>query len=250
MIISNTNTGGHWYTRDGDPQYTQMGLNGKERPTTLRDARKKDLVPSVTTILGVVAKPALNLWIQKQAILSAMKLSQQPEESVDDYVSRVIKDGQETSRQAAAEGTRIHSAIDHHYDGKDPVPAYEEHVLGTTSTIKLAYGERQWIAERAFAHEIGFGGRVDLHTDGIVLDVKTKEFESESEITNFDENLMQLAAYRVGLGMPQAVCANVFVSRTRPGLVSIQEWTPVELDRGWEMFCHLLQFWQIRNNYL
>jgi len=249
MIISNQ-SGGHWYTRDGDPQYTQMGLNGKERPTTLRDARKKDLVPSVTTILGVVSKPALDQWKQKQVVLSALKLPKEPDETVDEYVSRIIKDGQETSRQAAAEGTRIHSAIDRHYDEKEPVPAYAEHVEGTVSTIKLAYGEKKWIAERPFAHEIGFGGRVDLHCDGVVLDVKTKEFESESEIMNFDENLMQLSAYRVGLGMPNAVCANVFVSRTRPGLVSIQEWTPVDLDRGWEMFCHLLQFWQIRNNYL
>ena len=51
---------GHWYTRSGDPMYTIMGKStGKPRNTTLRDARELNLVPSVTTILNVAAKPAL-----------------------------------------------------------------------------------------------------------------------------------------------------------------------------------------------
>ena len=50
---------GHWYTRDGEPMYTIIGANGKERNTTLRDAKKEGFVPSVTTILGMVAKPSL-----------------------------------------------------------------------------------------------------------------------------------------------------------------------------------------------
>ena len=56
----------HWYTRDGVPRYTVIGKNGKERATTLRDARTENLVPSVTTVLNVAAKPALTQWLQKQ----------------------------------------------------------------------------------------------------------------------------------------------------------------------------------------
>jgi hypothetical protein len=55
---------GHWYTQEGEPMYTIIGANGKERNTTLRDAKKEGLVPSVTTIMGVVAKPALETWKQ------------------------------------------------------------------------------------------------------------------------------------------------------------------------------------------
>jgi hypothetical protein len=36
---------------------------------------------------------------------------------------------------------------------------------------------------------------------------------------------MQLAAYRVGLGLPEAQCANVFVSRRVAGLTKMIEWT-------------------------
>ena len=35
-----TSESGHWYTQEGDPMYTVIGANGKERNTTLRDARK------------------------------------------------------------------------------------------------------------------------------------------------------------------------------------------------------------------
>jgi len=250
MIISKfEQSGGHWYTRDGDPAYTQTGLNGKDRPTTMRDARKKDLVPSVTTVTGVTAKPGLNIWMQRQVLLSALTMTRNEGEDDDSYISRIIKDSQESSRSASAEGTRIHNAIEHFYEQTSYPDAYAEHVTGATDVIKMAYGERTWIPERSFAHEMGFGGRVDLHTEGIVLDVKTKDFESESEIVNYDENMMQLAAYRVGLGMPKAVCANVFVSRSRPGLACIQEWTEDDMEKGWRMFCHLLSFWQLKNDH-
>ena len=47
----------HWYNKTGEAAYTIVGSNGKERNTNLRDARKHGYVPSVTTILGVAAKP-------------------------------------------------------------------------------------------------------------------------------------------------------------------------------------------------
>jgi hypothetical protein len=61
---------------------------------------------------------------------------------------------------------------------------------------------------------------------------------------------MQLAAYRVGLGMPEAECGNIFVSRNVPGLVAVVKWTQEDLSRGWNMFYHLLQFWQTKNKYI
>jgi hypothetical protein len=60
---------------------------------------------------------------------------------------------------------------------------------------------------------------------------------------------MQLSAYRVGLGISKARCANVFVSRSVPDLVVVKEWSLEDLDRGWEMFVNLLQFWQLKNSH-
>ena len=60
---------------------------------------------------------------------------------------------------------------------------------------------------------------------------------------------MQLAAYRVGLGIPEARCANVFVSVTQPGLVVVYEWPQEDLARGWNMFQSLLTFWKLKNKF-
>jgi hypothetical protein len=60
---------------------------------------------------------------------------------------------------------------------------------------------------------------------------------------------VQLAAYRVGLGIPEARCANVFVSRSVPGLCKLIEWSSDDLSRGWKMFVQLLTYWQLKNGH-
>ena len=244
---------GHWYTREGLPRYTVIGKNGKERNTTLRDARAENLVPSVTTILNVAAKPALIQWAQKQVLLAALTLPRKPDEPEDDYIARIMDDSKEQGRAAADAGTDIHASIQGFYEGK-VINRHQQHVQGCVNVIREHFGEQGWISERPFAHEIGFGGKCDLHVpagshQGIVVDIKTKEFSDASKVDAYDEHLMQLAAYRVGLGVPNARCANAFVSRSVPGLVKIVEWSADDLARGWQMFSALLKFWQLKNQH-
>ena len=51
--------GSHFYDLAGKACHSQIGKNGLERNTTLRDARKLNLFPSVTGITGIFAKPGL-----------------------------------------------------------------------------------------------------------------------------------------------------------------------------------------------
>jgi hypothetical protein len=247
-LIAKAAESGHWYTRDGEPAYTTIGANGKRRNTTLRDARTQNLVPSVTTILGVADKPGLRRWLQEQVLLAALTLPKIDSESDAEFIARVIDDSQEQTRSAADAGTDIHAAIEAFYLGQQ-YDRHREHVQGAHSLLLSTYGHQPWIAERSFCHELGFGGKVDLHAAGFVVDVKTKEFTDPAKVDGYDEHRMQLAAYRVGLGMPEARCANLFVSRSTPGLCALKEWTEDEISTGWQMFCHLLQFWQLKNNH-
>lgn len=247
-LIAKAAESGHWYTRDGEPAYTTIGANGKRRNTTLRDARVQNLVPSVTTILGVADKPGLRRWLQEQVLLAALTLPKIDAESDDEFIARIIDDSQEQTRSAADAGTDIHAAIESFYLGQQHA-RHQEHVQGVHNLLLSTYGHQAWVAERSFSHELGFGGKVDLHAPGFVVDVKTKEFTDPSKIDGYDEHRMQLAAYRVGLGMSTARCANLFVSRSVPGLCALKEWTEDELSTGWQMFCHLLQFWQLKNNH-
>ena len=63
------------------------------------------------------------------------------------------------------------------------------------------------------------------------------------------KNLMQLAAYAKGLGMEKYRAANIFVSTSNPGLVRIVEYSMEDMRTHWEMFFHLLMFWQKRNKH-
>ena len=241
----------HWYTRDGVPMYTVEAKKVGQRATTLRDARSLNLVPSVTTILNVAAKPALLAWMQQQVLLAALTLPRRPDEPEKDYIDRIISDSKEQGKAAADAGTDIHASIQGHYEDK-PTGKHQESVDACVKAIKDHFGDAVWISERSFAHEAGFGGKCDLFCAGTlnaVVDIKTKEFTDPDKIGGYDEHLMQLAAYRVGLGIPKARCANVFVSRNVPGLVVVKEWPLEELDTGWEMFMHLLAFWQLKNNH-
>lgn len=239
---------GHFYTRSGEPAYTVLSKDGKTRNTTLRDARKLNLVPSVTTILNVAAKPGLELWKQQQLLLAALTLPKIDSESEDEYIDRIIRDSKEQGKAAADAGTDIHASIESFYLGK-PRSTHLSHVKATVDALLKHFGRQSWVAEKPFAHEMGFGGKCDLHCPDIVVDIKTKEFGDPKEVEAYDEHIMQLAAYRVGLGMPEARCANLFVSRTHPGLVKIIEHSEDDIKKGFEMFTYLLKYWQLSKGY-
>lgn len=213
------------------------------------------LVPSVTTILKVASKPGLEQWKLEQMLLSALTLPKAPEESEKAYIARIVADSKETGKQAAEAGTRIHEEIEKHLTGEgksDRGWAVEESLF---NHFKLS-PDNKWLIEHSFANHLGFGGKVDMFCVpnefakyGIVADVKTKDFGPDDEVDAYDEHLLQLAAYRVGLDIPNARCANVFVSRTHPKLVKIVEWTEEDLSRGWQMFQCLLNYWKLKNNF-
>tara|TARA_R110000868_G_scaffold353530_1_gene614749 strand:+ start:693 stop:1451 length:759 start_codon:yes stop_codon:yes gene_type:complete len=238
----------HWYDRDGLPVYTITNDAGKSRSTTLRDARKMNLVPSVTTIMKLINKPALTQWMQTQVLLSALTLPKRSDESESQYIDRILDDSKAQGRAAADKGTAIHGAIEAFYSGQC-VEHYASHVLATTNAIAVHFGEQGWVAERSFAHDLGFGGKVDMFASGVVVDIKTQDFLDPKTVKVYDEHVIQLAAYRVGLGMPAARCANVYVSRTHPDQVVVYEWEQKDIERGWEMFCSLLKFWQIKTGH-
>ena len=238
----------HWYTQHGEPCYTVVGKNGKVRPTTLRDARDKKLAPSVTGIIKCAAAPGLVHYQQEQIMLSALTLPRYEHEVEAEWISRVWADSREHARKAAEKGTACHAAIQQHYEGQIPDPAWFQHVQGAVAAISDRFPGARWNVEQSFCHSIGYGGKVDLHTaEGCVLDIKTKEF-SETPDT-YNEHHMQLAAYRQGLGMPAATCGICFVSVSVPGLARIVMCSDEELDRGWEMFKALLAYWKAKSKY-
>jgi hypothetical protein len=239
----------HWYTRHGAPCYEVPNASaGGLRATTLKDARKLLLVPSVTTVLAVVAKPQLEEWKVEQAVMAALTLPRKEGESEKSWLYRVRKDAQAQTEAAASEGNRIHDAIEAYYkDGYPTSGPHIKHVRAAVEEIKRIFpGVTDWVSEESFAHESGFGGKIDLHSPstGIVIDAKGKDGDfSDGKRLAYDQN-WQLAAYQVGKRLKPAPCANVFVSRTHPGAVASHVWTPAEIANGWDVFSSALSLWK------
>jgi len=67
----------HFYTQTGEPRhFVEMKTRpGEVRPTRTTDAKKEGWVPSVTTILDVLGKPALIDWKIDQHLKQAYAFS-------------------------------------------------------------------------------------------------------------------------------------------------------------------------------
>lgn len=240
----------HWYKPDGSPCYQVESAKGGLRPATLRDARKLNLFPSVTTILKCADKPGLNRWMQEQVLHAALTLPRIEGESESALLARIWEDSRAQSKAAADRGTAIHASLQGHYEGEQPPQEHWEYVKATAQTIEERYGKQEWVAEKSFAHEMGFAGKVDLHCKIAVIDFKTKEFPADDLPKTWDEHAMQLAAYRTGLLIPDAVGAIAYVSTSTPGLVHLSELTGKEMEKGWDCFKALLKYWQAKNDYV
>ena len=245
----------HWYDSEGNPNHF-AGKDGK--PTTLREARKLGLYPSVTTVGQVVAKFALTNWLQEQAVLQSLYT---PRARFDDipklaWAKRVVADAKEKTMAKADAGTDIHDVLeefqqighavldfmgvsDEYHDMCDAVMELIEEKTG------LDFFDDFKSETRFCDTENGYAGMCDLHGEGWVIDYKSKD-SVDDKTRGWPEQAEQLAAYAHGLGIPNARLANVFISRSDPTQVV---WYEHRDPMAWERFRHALMLWQVTKKY-
>lgn len=277
---------GHWYTNSGEPMHEVPNASARKagnptamRDTTLRDARKLNLNPSVTTVTKILDKGETLLeWQVKQALYSAaVHPDGWPEFDLDESGMLSEKDPifvkwakdcrMDAVRQVtvkADRGSILHDAMMRAHHSYDTIqPQYYAHVDGMMEMLERNFGKRHWIAEKCFAHRLGFGGSVDLHSYAvgkpgdpgylppIILDYKFKDFDEsrDAEYFVYDEHRMQLGGYRVGLQLQGAKLYNAFGSITHPGLVLLHSHSDEDAIKGEKMFLLALQLWQVKNDY-
>lgn len=240
----------HWYYPDGRSCYEVPRASGEGmRPTTLADARKLSLLPSVTTILNVLRKPQLETWLQEQACLAVLTTPRSPEEPLDAFVERVLHTERQQDQEsdiAKKRGTEIHDALEDLFSEKavssdmEPWidPAYEavrKFLPITLHTEIILVGD-------------GYAGKSDLIAldqfgDEWVVDFKTTKRIPKKE--SHWEHKMQTAAYsmcRRGLHH-----CNVYISTVDQGKFEIHD--NGTLDAPAKAFVSLLNYWQVANNY-
>ena len=242
----------HWYCgTTGEPRYTVVGKNGKERNTNVKDAREQNLVPSVTTINSMLSKAGLDTWKQTQVLYAAVEYPRWDGENEKEWVSRILELAKGKSKEAAQRGTAIHDVLDSYFSCVY-LPEWPAYIARVQTHLDSTFGKRLWLSEKSFSHPEGYGGKCDLYCKadpinnlpGVVIDFKSTE-KSPGELTPYWEYTLQLAGYREAL-CPGAICANVFVNGDTHE-VAIKIHPEQELKDGYEAFLALLKVFKLKN---
>lgn len=245
----------HFYDSEGKSAHEIVGANGNLRPTTIRDARKLHLYPSVTTILDIENKPFLTQWLLNEMADACMSTPYHPHEfEADKYKAMLFSLTRKKARNAAERGTEIHNKLDNYFTTGKICRKDKKYIMPAIECLKDTFPNHTFISEKSFISEYyGFGGCVDLHALGdendcpLVIDFKTKDKESLDKVEQYDSHKMQLAAYQIGLQLPMNTRRfNLFVSTNTPGVKLVEA---TEFDKYFQMFYNLLRFWTLRNNY-
>lgn len=251
-----------WYTKEGEPLWeikakTTSGM----RPVTLRDARQLHLLPSVTTVLQVIAKPQLEAWKITQGIVSALTLPRLENEPLEAFAKRVVKDSEEEVSEAADFGSTIHHAIEAHLTGDcqalqqlppDCIP-YLNYFIKWQEQVNLLAEAKELIVVNmlhGYAGQLDFVGSMTGH-DRCVIDFKTQKVRN-GKAEFYDEWVMQLAAYAHAYMMQFNIndwpaLVSVVINSIEPSPIQVKVWD--EPGRHIGAFLQALNIWKYLKNY-
>jgi hypothetical protein len=256
--------------------HSVLSLKGERRPTTLRDARKLGLLPSVTNILGVIAKPELTAWLQEQAVMAALTLPRLAGETEDAFARRVVTDSQTTRDGAAEFGTAFHHgaervaktlevdalnpAAEWLWDYRDWFQANALKVISTEAVLVNMHWGYAGTADLLIEHGVHGLTLVDLKTTKISTPhpiplpgrggegVGARSARRPTKFSPYKSWCYQLAAYRNALNWP-VKCMNLIVNSSEPSAPIEHVWSEEELDKGWRAFESAWQLWSIEKGY-
>lgn len=247
---------GHYYTQTGEPaHFVPKKTGGGTRSTNITDARKLGLLPSVTTVLKTLNKPALNSWLIKQAVMAVVTAPTLPGESIDDKLVRVLeveKQQDQESQIARDMGTQIHEALELAIMDK----AWDHSLEAFVRPIlewRVATGNVVW-TEQVLVGD-GYAGKADLLLDNELLNVLIlTDFKTTSKLPEKDswlEHKLQTAAYAKAMGNTgdkRIVTCNVYLSTKTPGQYAV--FTQTDWPQTYACgFKPLLDYWCWSNNY-
>lgn len=249
--------GGHWYFPDGKPCYEVPYADPRKgmRPTTLSDARKLGLVPSVTQILKILHKQALVDWLIEQAVLAVLTTPRNDGEALDAFIERVLhteKVQDQESQIAKDRGSEIHAALEGAFQGTFPDPELWSWCEPAYSAIAK---RGRMVAVEACVVGLGYGGKLDLiqETEHEVWlwDWKTsKKLPNPEKGGAWMEHRLQLSAYAAAWaqGDKPIRTGNVYISTVEQGSFCVCEhgdW----LETYQQGFKPLVQVWQYMNSF-
>lgn len=267
--------GQHWYDRHGNSRHD----------STLRDARKDNLIPSVTTVLGYWKSPFLEDWGANQRlfqfcnyVVDRVADGERSAEQALEYL-RIIGDEDEKSdyrkqqlgmikglghtylNSTADFGTAVHLELENYnldinYEVKEEYKVYcDPYIRWYSENIKKVL-----YAERTMADiELIAAGTVDLTFEGLdgyiyILDYKTRKISGRDSNDWRFKDCAQMSVYAEILRKELELdylpkCISFGIATNNPGQISVKRWTEDDVKVGLEYYKHMVQCWCINNKY-
>jgi len=218
----------HWYYPDGTPAYEIPKKSGKGmKSPTIVDARELKLVPSVTTVAGIIRLNGLEVWKKNELLDSAFKVKTDGL-TFEEWKAKVSDLADTASDMAINTGSEIHEAIEQYLKTGKCEGKYE----AWQKTFAKSWEQQVWadqpvLTEQYIPTHLGFGGRTDITvpTDRMVADLKTQN--TKGKPFNFYRSWgRQLVAYKEALGYERMF--SIAVDSQDPERIEWFEWTDHE----------------------
>jgi hypothetical protein len=240
----------HFCDKDFNPVFEILAKNGNPRKPDIKDARRLQLYPSVTTVCSAFNREALNQWREEQCVKAAISNPQLEDESWYAYMGRVREISKEDSKKAMDYGSLVHEWIENKIKGtpglfetplipqetKSKISEYLNLFTNCKSEVKLhGYGNYNYF------------GTTDLictyDSKKCIVDFKTQR--TATKITYYDEWIWQGAAYCKAAKIDNFI--SMVISSDEPGRVELKEYTKEEVDEGFSIFQDMLSLYYKKN---
>ncbi len=250
-----TETGGaHYYAQTGDPRYG----------ATLREARKENYFPSITTILGSWPSGYLADWITfevlkarhnnppkgaaKKKVITGEDLTEEQQE----YFKKIVDISHTVRDDARDRGNEIHEGGEAMLLGK-PWNKKDESLNHLWKWFKDNLDGPPYWTERSLVNlDLRVAGRADglIRTKGderpLLIDFKGRKFDHGPRkgwrAKRYAKDLIQLAFYASTMPDPPRI-ANIYIHREAHCPVEVAEYTDAERDAAFEMVKHVAAIW-------
>ena len=243
-------SGNHWY------HYDKNGAVAPAHDIDLREARKINAFPSITTILKERANPGLDKWKMDELFTSVVENKRKKGEGEEEYRERIAVIAQTKGREAADFGTRLHDALDLFPQttiDTDLAPYVELFAPSYFHHVRNRIASEIMLADA----EIGVAGRTDLIAEtewGLaIIDYKTSKFKG-NKASFWPSYVIRLAFYAkayqklCGLAKPP-LCINVGINSLKPSEPVWKVYTVEEQEAAYAEFLAIAFLWFSTKNY-
>tara|TARA_R100000808_G_scaffold502_2_gene2554 strand:- start:8159 stop:8971 length:813 start_codon:yes stop_codon:yes gene_type:complete len=264
---------GHWYNKEGEPCHD----------ATMKEVRKYKLLPSVTSILGIIDKgPWLSEWKVNQAIYKTKSILEElskidnlkevegytPKKGIDEEkIKSMVKEALSNEREVTLElGEGVHRLCEAYLGNdqnlfeveKTKANAFQVYLNSKIEEKLEKYkNQEDGYTEEIVVSSLGYAGRVDYFwlDDSIhIRDFKTQNVKKQPNF--YTDWIPQLMAYSYAIHdkdffEPEKVDAGSIIISTNEINKGSHEkiWSNKSKIKGWRIFINAFNLWKTVYDY-